>query len=133
MDFDPSEASLPKCRPVGGTDACFIIRDAGGQALAYVYFEDEPGRRAAPTCSPATKRSGSLPKIAKLPGLLQHCHSPGRLAHYHVGCDQVLIGPVCLRLGIRRNQVGKENGSSEVARHPRNFAIFLHLLFSGAA
>jgi hypothetical protein len=27
-------------------DACFIVRDHNGQALAYVYFEDEPGRRA---------------------------------------------------------------------------------------
>jgi hypothetical protein len=26
------------------TDACFIVRDANGQALAYVYFEGEPGR-----------------------------------------------------------------------------------------
>jgi hypothetical protein len=25
----------------------FIVRDANGQALAYVYLEDEPGRRAA--------------------------------------------------------------------------------------
>ena len=26
---------------------CFIVRDANAQALAYVYFEEEPGRRAA--------------------------------------------------------------------------------------
>jgi hypothetical protein len=29
---------------VGETDACFIVRDKNGQALAYVYFEGEPGR-----------------------------------------------------------------------------------------
>ena len=27
-------------------DACFVVRDANGQQLAYVYFEDEPGRAA---------------------------------------------------------------------------------------
>ena len=25
--------------------ACFIVRDRDGNSLAYVYFEDEPGRR----------------------------------------------------------------------------------------
>jgi hypothetical protein len=28
-------------------DACFVVRDHNGQQLAYVYFEDEPGRRSA--------------------------------------------------------------------------------------
>ena len=37
---------------------CFV-RDANGQALAYVYFEDEPGRRAAARLIPATRRGGS--------------------------------------------------------------------------
>ena len=37
------------------TDACFIVRDHNGQALAYVYFEEEPGRRlgASPSTSPS--------------------------------------------------------------------------------
>ena len=26
---------------------CFIVRDADGQQLAYVYYESEPGRRSA--------------------------------------------------------------------------------------
>jgi hypothetical protein len=29
------------------TDACFIVRDHNEQALAYVYFKEEPGRRSA--------------------------------------------------------------------------------------
>ena len=29
------------------TDACFIVKHRNGQALAYVYYEEEPGRRSA--------------------------------------------------------------------------------------
>ena len=31
----------------GEEEACFIVRDHNRQALTYVYFEEEPGRRAA--------------------------------------------------------------------------------------
>jgi hypothetical protein len=27
--------------------ACYVVRNHGGQKLAYIYFEDEPGRRPA--------------------------------------------------------------------------------------
>ena len=27
--------------------ACFIVRDHSGHALAYLFYEDKPGRRAA--------------------------------------------------------------------------------------
>jgi hypothetical protein len=28
-------------------EACFVVKDGAGQKLAYVYFEQEPGRRLA--------------------------------------------------------------------------------------
>jgi hypothetical protein len=36
--------------------ACFIVRDHEGKSLAYVYFEDEPGRRSAVKISGGTRR-----------------------------------------------------------------------------
>jgi hypothetical protein len=48
------------------TDACFIVRDANGQALAYVYFEYEPGRRAATRLMPRDEARRIAANIAKL-------------------------------------------------------------------
>jgi len=38
-------------------NACFVVSDANGQKLAYIYFEDEPGRRAARSSSPKMRRA----------------------------------------------------------------------------
>ena len=43
----PSPRRFPPPWSFDEQEACFIVRDANGQALVYVYFEDEPGRRAA--------------------------------------------------------------------------------------
>jgi hypothetical protein len=38
---------LPPPWSVEELDACFIVKDSGGHKLAFVYFEDEQGRRSA--------------------------------------------------------------------------------------
>jgi hypothetical protein len=40
---------------------CYIVRDRNGHALAYVYFEDEPGRRSAAHLMTRDRRGASPP------------------------------------------------------------------------
>jgi hypothetical protein len=69
-DFDNSNMPRRFPPPRRGDDACFIIRDRNGQALAYVYFEDEPGRRSAAHLLTRDEARRIAVNIAKLPRLL---------------------------------------------------------------
>ena len=68
------ERRFPPPWSVEETDACFIVRDANGQALAYVYFEDEPGRRSAAHLHTRDEARRIAANIAKLPELV--CVNP---------------------------------------------------------
>jgi hypothetical protein len=43
----PSSRRFPPSWSIEELNACCIVPDANGQALSYVYFEDDPGRRSA--------------------------------------------------------------------------------------
>ena len=49
---------------------CFIVRDANGQALAYVYFENQPGRRSGSKLLTHDEARRIAVNIAMLPRLL---------------------------------------------------------------
>jgi hypothetical protein len=67
---DMNDRPFPGPWTVDEADACFIVRDAIGLALARVHYEDEPGRRAAANLLTRDEAWRIAAHIAKLPELL---------------------------------------------------------------
>jgi hypothetical protein len=51
--------------------ACFIVKDRNGQVLAYVYYEEEQGRRSAAKLLTREEARQIAVDIANLPELLR--------------------------------------------------------------
>ena len=64
------ERRFPPPWSVGETNACFIVCDANRQALAYVYFEDQQGRRTAQRSTARSRAHTPLRRFILICGAL---------------------------------------------------------------
>jgi hypothetical protein len=64
------ERCFPPPWSVEELDSCFLVKDANGQALAYMYFEKEPRRRFRPELLTRDEAQRIAAIFAKLPKLL---------------------------------------------------------------
>ena len=67
----PDRRRFPSPWSVVEHPACYMIEDGNSQTLAYVYFEEGPGRRIAAKLLTRDEARRIAANIAKLPALLR--------------------------------------------------------------
>jgi hypothetical protein len=66
-----AERRFPPPWTVEDIDAAFVVKDGSGQQLAYIYYEEEPGRRSAAKLLTKDGARRIAVNIAKMPGLFR--------------------------------------------------------------
>jgi hypothetical protein len=66
-----TERRFPPPWSIDELEACFVVKDGTGQKLAYVYYEEESGRRTAAKLLSKDEARRIAATIAKLPALLK--------------------------------------------------------------
>ena len=65
----PETRRFPPPWSIEEGSACFIVRDSGKQALAYIYYENESGRRSSAKLLTRDEAFLIAVNIAKLPSV----------------------------------------------------------------